>query len=138
MLTVSNVSKSFGDNLIFEEVSFVLNAGDRVGLMGPNGCGKTTLLKIILGELPPDGGSLASPRPLADRSPGRVKILTHTRCTLDDAKRLLQRALRLTHILRPRWQAFPHSYWLRLLRYPLSDEAREALRPYFREEEGAT
>lgn len=56
---------------------------------------------------------------------------------LDDAKRLLQRALRLTHILRPRWQAFPRSYWLRLLRYPLSDEAREALRPYFRVEEGA-
>jgi len=54
---------------------------------------------------------------------------------LEDAKRLLQRALRLTHILRPRWEAFPRSYWLRLLRYPLSDEAHEALRPYFRTEE---
>jgi ATP-binding cassette subfamily F protein 3 len=57
VLSVSNVSKSFGDNLIFENVSFVLNAGDRVGLIGPNGCGKTTLLQIILGEIVPDSGS---------------------------------------------------------------------------------
>lgn len=58
MLAVSNVSKSFGDNLIFEDVSFVVNAGERVGLIGPNGCGKTTLLKIIVGELAPDSGSV--------------------------------------------------------------------------------
>jgi ATP-binding cassette subfamily F protein 3 len=57
MLQVSNLSKSFGDNLIFERVSFTLNRGERVGLVGPNGCGKTTLLQIILGELGPDTGS---------------------------------------------------------------------------------
>lgn len=57
MLQVSNVSKSFGDNLIFENVSFTVNRGDRVGLIGPNGCGKTTLLRIILGEIQPDTGS---------------------------------------------------------------------------------
>jgi ATP-binding cassette subfamily F protein 3 len=57
MLQVSNVSKSFGDNLIFERVSFTLNRGERVGLVGPNGCGKTTLLKIVLGELDADTGS---------------------------------------------------------------------------------
>jgi ATP-binding cassette subfamily F protein 3 len=57
MLQVSNLSKSFGDNLIFERVSFTLNRGERVGLVGPNGCGKTTLLQIILGELQPDTGS---------------------------------------------------------------------------------
>jgi ATP-binding cassette subfamily F protein 3 len=57
MLQVSNLSKSFGDNLIFERVSFTLNRGERVGLVGPNGCGKTTLLKIVLGEVLPDSGS---------------------------------------------------------------------------------
>jgi ATP-binding cassette subfamily F protein 3 len=57
MLQTSNLSKSFGDNLIFEKVSFTANPGDRVGLVGPNGCGKTTLLKIILGEVQPDTGS---------------------------------------------------------------------------------
>ena len=57
MLQVSSVSKSFGDNLIFEHVSFTVNRGQRVGLIGPNGCGKTTLLKVILGEIQPDTGS---------------------------------------------------------------------------------
>jgi ATP-binding cassette subfamily F protein 3 len=57
MLQVSNVGKSFGDNLILDRVSFVVNDGERVALVGPNGCGKTTLLKIILGEIQPDTGS---------------------------------------------------------------------------------
>jgi ATP-binding cassette subfamily F protein 3 len=57
MLQVSNVSKSFGDNFILDHVSFTVNDGERVGLVGPNGCGKTTLLKIVLGEIQPDGGS---------------------------------------------------------------------------------
>ena len=57
MLQISNVSKSFGDNLILGKVSFSVDAGERVGLIGPNGCGKTTLLKIITGELEPDTGS---------------------------------------------------------------------------------
>jgi ATP-binding cassette subfamily F protein 3 len=57
MLQVSNVSKSFGDNLLFQNVSFTVDPGDRVGLIGPNGCGKTTLLKIILGGVQPDTGS---------------------------------------------------------------------------------
>jgi ATP-binding cassette subfamily F protein 3 len=57
MLQVSNVSKSFGDNLVFQRVSFSLNRGERLALVGPNGCGKTTLLRIILGEIQPDTGS---------------------------------------------------------------------------------
>jgi ATP-binding cassette subfamily F protein 3 len=57
VLQVSDVAKSFGDKLIFEKVTFAVNPGERLGLIGPNGCGKTTLLKIILGAVEPDGGS---------------------------------------------------------------------------------
>jgi ATP-binding cassette subfamily F protein 3 len=67
MLQVSNLSKSFGDNLLFERVSFTLNPGERTGLVGPNGSGKTTLFKIILGELQPDRGSVTL-------SPGSARI----------------------------------------------------------------
>jgi ATP-binding cassette subfamily F protein 3 len=67
MLQVSNVSKSFGDNLILDRVSFTVNPGERAGLIGANGCGKTTLLKIILGELQPDSGS-------ARLSPAEVRV----------------------------------------------------------------
>ena len=41
MLQISNVSKTYGDDTILENVSFVVNPGDRAGLVGPNGCGKT-------------------------------------------------------------------------------------------------
>jgi ATP-binding cassette subfamily F protein 3 len=58
VLQVSNLSKRYGDDVILDGVSFVINPGDRVGLIGPNGCGKTTLLRCIMGEESPDGGSV--------------------------------------------------------------------------------
>ncbi|MCL6430359.1 MAG: ATP-binding cassette domain-containing protein [Anaerolineae bacterium] len=63
MLQLSSISKSYGDNLLFLDVSFIVNPGDRVGLVGPNGCGKTTLLRIIVGEELPDGGSVRTSPP---------------------------------------------------------------------------
>ena len=58
MLSVNNLAKSFADHLIFQNVSFVVSPGERVGLLGPNGCGKTTLLRIIAAEDQPDRGSV--------------------------------------------------------------------------------
>ena len=49
MLKVQNLSKSFSEAILFENLSFVINDGEKVGLVGPNGVGKSTLLKIIAG-----------------------------------------------------------------------------------------
>jgi len=56
MLNVQQITKSFGIDLILDKVSFTLNVGERLGLVGPNGCGKTTLLRIITGQEQPDSG----------------------------------------------------------------------------------
>jgi ATP-binding cassette subfamily F protein 3 len=63
MLQVSNISKTYGSEIVLDSVSFVINPGDRVGLVGPNGCGKTTLLRIIVGEEQADQGRVRTSPP---------------------------------------------------------------------------
>ncbi len=59
MLSVSNISVQFGAKRLFDDVSFIVNPRDRIALVGSNGTGKSTLLKIINGDLEPDEGSIA-------------------------------------------------------------------------------
>jgi ATP-binding cassette, subfamily F, member 3 len=53
MLNIHNLSVSFGGSYLFEEVTFRLGAGDRVGLVGKNGAGKSTMLKILARDFAP-------------------------------------------------------------------------------------
>src|SRR5580658_7513059 len=59
MLTISDVSKAYGPQILFEDVSLQINRSDRVGLIGPNGAGKTTLFSLILGTEEPDKGAIS-------------------------------------------------------------------------------
>lgn len=59
LLTAAGISKSFGERTLFCDVSFNINEGDKIGFVGVNGCGKTTLLKLITGELLADSGGFA-------------------------------------------------------------------------------
>jgi ATP-binding cassette, subfamily F, member 3 len=61
MIQVSNLSKAYGTQVVFDDVSFAVNTGERIGLVGRNGSGKTTLLRIITGEGKPDSGSISIP-----------------------------------------------------------------------------
>lgn len=58
LLTVENVSHNFGDRALFKNVSFRLLAGERVGLVGANGVGKSTLMNILTGKLLKDEGKV--------------------------------------------------------------------------------
>jgi ATPase subunit of ABC transporter with duplicated ATPase domains len=57
-LTATRVSVSFGSLVVLDEVSVSIGAGDRIGIIAPNGVGKSTLLRVLAGELEPDGGTV--------------------------------------------------------------------------------
>lgn len=67
MLTIHHLHKSFGIQPILRDVSFSVNAGERLALVGPNGCGKTTLLRIVMGHESADSGVIS-------RAPAGLRI----------------------------------------------------------------
>lgn len=62
MISVDNISKSYGDHVLFDEVSFKINPKERVGFVGRNGHGKTTLFRILMGKERPDSGTVLIPK----------------------------------------------------------------------------
>ncbi|WP_127717929.1 ATP-binding cassette domain-containing protein [Halobacteriovorax sp. HLS] len=62
MIQLNNISKSFGGQNLYEDISFTLGSKERVGLVGRNGSGKSTLFKIITGEMAYEGGSVNIPK----------------------------------------------------------------------------
>jgi len=63
MLTAHHIHKSYGIQPILQDISFSVSNNERIGLIGPNGCGKTTLMRILAGIEQPDSGTVASTRP---------------------------------------------------------------------------
>jgi ATPase subunit of ABC transporter with duplicated ATPase domains len=64
MISLSNINKQYGRQLVFVDASFQLNPGEKIGLVGPNGSGKTTLFRMLVGEEAPEDGEVTVPRKL--------------------------------------------------------------------------
>ena len=62
ILNIRKLSKAFGPDVLFEDISFSIDAGEKIAVVGPNGCGKSTLFRILVGDLEPDDGILARQR----------------------------------------------------------------------------
>ncbi len=62
MISLTNINKQYGRQLVFVDASFQLNPGEKVGLVGPNGAGKTTLFRMVIGEESPDEGDVSVPK----------------------------------------------------------------------------
>lgn len=62
MINVNNISVSFGGTTLFSDVTFPINENDKIALMGKNGAGKSTILKIIAGEMKPTTGNVTGPK----------------------------------------------------------------------------
>ncbi|HVJ81041.1 MAG TPA: energy-dependent translational throttle protein EttA [Planctomycetia bacterium] len=80
VIEATNLSKAFGDNLLFENVNFRLPPGGIVGVIGPNGAGKTTLFKMMMGVESATGGSIKHGETV------KVGYVDQSRDTLDDTK----------------------------------------------------
>src|SRR6202521_3594456 len=64
MISLTRVSKQYGRQILFVDASFQLNPGEKVGLVGPNGSGKTTIFRMMAGEEVPDDGEISIPKRL--------------------------------------------------------------------------
>lgn len=85
-LKAINISKSFGDKQILDKVSLTITRGERVALIGPNGVGKSTLIKILMGKIEPDSGEILKDSDL------KVGYYSQEFETLDFSKSLLDTA----------------------------------------------
>jgi ATP-binding cassette, subfamily F, member 3 len=106
LLTLDNISKSFGPRIIFDRVSWSVPDDARVSLVGLNGAGKSTLLKLISGKLEPDSGRITRPQRsqigyLEQDAPemGGQTLLDETLAALADMRALDRRRLELEEIL---------------------------------------
>lgn len=61
MISFANVTKQYGNRILYKNASFQINPGEKIGLVGPNGAGKTTVFKLIMNEEGPDAGAVTKP-----------------------------------------------------------------------------
>ena len=64
MISVNNLSLYFGGQDVFSNISFMINKGDKIGLVGKNGAGKSTLLNLLSKNLSPNSGGISIPNGL--------------------------------------------------------------------------
>jgi ATP-binding cassette subfamily F protein uup len=101
LLNVQNLSKSYGADPLFCDISFVVSEGDRIGLIGPNGFGKSTLLRILAGSLDPDSGEVAR------RKRTRLAYVAQDSHFIagDTVRTVAERALAASELPKEEWEA---------------------------------
>ena len=86
MVSVDNLKVEFGVTPLFDEVSYVINKRDRIALVGKNGAGKSTMLKILAGLQAPTSGVVAMPKEITVGYLPQVMILSDTRTVMQEAE----------------------------------------------------
>lgn len=109
MVSVNQLTLDFGTFLLFEDVSFLINPRDRIGLVGKNGAGKTTLLKVIKGLQEPTAGEVTTPRdftmgylPQVMKHDDRFSVFEETEQAFSDIKKLEKDIEQLTEAINQR------------------------------------
>ncbi len=87
LVTIEHLTKSYTERLLFDDTAFSINEGEKVGLIGVNGTGKSTLLKIVAGLEEPDGGSVVRGRSLYIRYLPQIPEFVETDTVLESVER---------------------------------------------------
>lgn len=90
MISIDNLSVEFSARPLFSNVSYVVNNHDRIALVGKNGAGKSTMLKIIAGQQEPTGGSVSIPRDATVAYLPQVMVLSDERTVREEAERAFE------------------------------------------------
>jgi ATP-binding cassette subfamily F protein 3 len=106
MITVNNIYVQYGERILLDRVSFTIKEKDRVGLVGRNGAGKSTMLKLLAGDVTPDEGNISRPSNSSigflhqemNIPKGRT-VLAEAMTAFDEAKRLEKRLAEIEHEL---------------------------------------
>ncbi|MBQ9212371.1 MAG: ABC-F family ATP-binding cassette domain-containing protein, partial [Bacteroidales bacterium] len=103
MISINNVTVTFSGTELFQDISFVINPKDRIGLTGKNGAGKSTLLKVITGEQPVEKGSVTIPQnvtlgylPQHMELPSGLSVIEETMTCFEDTNFLQDEVDKLT------------------------------------------
>jgi ATP-binding cassette subfamily F protein 3 len=109
MIAVSNIQLSFGGRIMFDNISFLINDNDKIGLTGRNGAGKSTLLKVLKGLQQIDGGDIMYPKgtiigylPQELHSQSVLSVIDETRKAFDEVVKLMDEKERIMHQMETR------------------------------------
>src|SRR5664279_3102685 len=95
MVSINGVTVSFGGFNLFDNISFLINSKDRIGLAGKNGAGKSTLLKILAGEQNPTKGEISMPKTCTIGYLPQDMIHQHGRTVFDETETAFQEIQKL-------------------------------------------
>src|SRR5436305_12809727 len=100
IVSLTNIEKSFGDRVIFDHLNFLIDRGERVGLIGDNGAGKTTLFKVITGEVQPEAGGVAVAKSVKLGHLTQDAVFDPANSVMDEAELAFAELHALSHRLR--------------------------------------
>ena len=109
LLSAQNIQKSFGTNAVLKDASLVLQDGQRLGLVGVNGCGKSTLMKIIAGLEPYDGGTLTMQKGLRLGYLAQQGMVTPGKTVLEELEAVFEPVVAMEARLRQLEQDMAHT-----------------------------
>ena len=132
ILDVNKLSKDFGYGRLFDSVSFSLNEGESIAIVGPNGCGKSTILKMIMGLVKIDNGTINI------KKGAKVAYLDQTGSSIDDDRcvyEILNSAFVELNLLQEKIKTLPlYDVWCEYLRRQnLSDDYLSEIKEYEKE-----